>query len=388
MWKDFFERLALLRKTGESFVAATVVKVSGSTYRRPGARVLITKDGSTTGLISGGCFESDLIEKARKAIENGKKITVTFDTTSPDDLLFGLGLGCTGVAQILLEPFQTLSGQEHLDFIAECIRNRRKGIMATVFRAEGESGVSVGSRAMVQSGRHHIENIENPDVVSLLLNECDAALAAEESDSRSIQFSKGACEALLEAIPLPTPLVIFGAGPDAVPLVRFAKQLGWNVTVVDRRPAFVRPDRFPAADSIILSEPADLAKNLVVDARTVAVLMTHHYETDVNYLKHLLSSQVCYIGLLGPSAKAQMLLQHLRDEGFPATEEQLSRIYNPIGLDLGAETPEEIALSIVAEIQAIQTGYPAGFLRNRTGPIHPRAPVRIQAGSNRKRDSR
>jgi len=387
MWKDFFERLALLRKTGEPFVVATVVKVSGSTYRRPGARVLMTKDGSTTGLISGGCFESDLIEKAGKAIENGKKITLTFDTTLSDDFLFGLGLGCTGVAQILLEPFQKLSGQEHLDFIAECIRNRQKGIMATVFRVEGESGVSVGSRVMVQSGRHHIENIENLEVVSMLLKECYAALAAEESGFRSVHFNNESCEALIEVIPLPIPLVIFGAGPDAVPLVTFGKQLGWNVTVVDRRPAFIRPDRFPSADTIVLSEPADLSKNLVLDSRTVVVLMTHHYETDLNYLKHLLPSPVCYIGLLGPSAKAEMMLRHLRDEGFPATEEQLSRIYNPVGLDLGAETPDEIALSIVAEIQAIQTGYPAGFLRERTGPIHPRTPLRIKAGSGRKPDS-
>src|SRR3990172_6907265 len=129
MWKEFFDSLARLRETKEPFVVATVVKVSGSTYRRPGARVLITKDGDTTGLISGGCFESDLVERARRVMEGGKPLTVSFDTTSPDDLIFGLGLGCTGIAHILFEPFQ--ASQDHLNFISECVQNRRAGVLTT-----------------------------------------------------------------------------------------------------------------------------------------------------------------------------------------------------------------------------------------------------------------
>lgn len=374
MRNEFFEKLIELRKTGEPFVVATVVKVSGSTYRRPGARVLITKDGTVTGLISGGCFESALMERAKRVMESGQTMTVTFDTTASDDLIFGLGLGCTGVAQILLEPFQGSSGQQHLDFIRECISGEQPGVLATVFRVEGQLGVLIGASLMIGTDSHKDHKISNTQLKHAILEQGRSVLEEGRSQIQSFQFEEGTLEVLLEMIPLPVPLVIFGAGPDAVPLVNFAHQLGWRVTIVDRRPAFARADRFPRADAVILCEPDDLAANLSITSLTAAVIMTHHFETDVNFLKQVLPSAAGYIGLLGPQAKADMLLQKVRDEGIIPTNEQLSRIYAPVGLDLGAETPEEIALAIVAEIQSVLQGYPAGFLRDRSGPIHQRVP--------------
>ena len=336
------------------YVVATVVKVSGSTYRRPGARVLITGEGTQTGLISGGCFESELMERAIRAIETGKPATVTFDTTSADDLIFGLGLGCTGVAHILLEPYRG-NQPNYLDFIAGCIQKRVSGLLVSIYQP-------AGGHLMIDATTHKTENIDNAELIELLLKESRAVTGKAQWK----QFS-GPVEALIERISLPLPLVIFGAGPDAVPLVRYAKQLGWHVTIVDKRPTFARADRFPDADAVILTEPE---QSTPLEPDAVAVVMTHHFETDAGFLKRLLDSNIRYIGLLGPKAKAELLLQKLRDEGTAPTEEQRARIFAPVGLDIGAETPEEIALSIVSEIQAICSGYSGGSLKHRAGPIH------------------
>ena len=369
MWKDFLDGLARLKESGKPFAVATVVKVSGSTYRRPGARVLITQEGVSTGLISGGCFESDLIERARQVIETQQSSLATFDTTSPDDLLFGLGLGCTGVAQILLEPFKN-SGK-YLEFLAHCVTNREPGVIATVFRTFEISGVSIGSRVLVQNNSSDSENIQNAEALNQLKQESLHVLQSQQSSVRTFSGSEGEFEALVEYIDLPLPLVIFGAGPDAVPLARFAKELGWKVAVVDRRPAFARKDRFPGA-TVLLCEPEDLLSSLNVDAGTAAVVMTHHFETDLKFLQQLLNSPAFYIGMLGPASKTDLLFQKMKDDGVKPTPEQLAKFYSPVGLDLGAETPEEIALSILAEIQAVKSGYKGGSLRTRNGPIHKR----------------
>jgi xanthine dehydrogenase accessory factor len=369
MWKDFFEGLARLKESRKPFVVATVVKVSGSTYRRPGARVLITEEGVTTGLISGGCFEGELIEKAQRAIETKEAALATFDTTSPDDLLFGLGLGCTGVAQILLEPFDGSSQISYLDFIGRSVSEREESVLATVFRVNEVSGVSAASRLMLQKDRHQAIGIQNREVMDALNTECQSVLQSCHSKVQTFPLAGGSIEALLEYIELPLPLVIFGAGPDAVPLARFAKELGWNVTVVDRRPAFTRRDRFPGAN-VILTEPEELSAKVKLDSTTAVVIMNHHFETDLNFLRELLPSTVFYIGLLGPTSKTDLLFQKLREEGVLPSNEQLLRLFSPVGLDVGAETPEEIALSIIAEIQAVHSGYPAGFLKERKGPIH------------------
>jgi xanthine/CO dehydrogenase XdhC/CoxF family maturation factor len=232
--------------------------------------------------------------------------------------------------------------------------------------------VNVGDRLMVDENNQTSERVDNPDVMKMLGEASAAVLQKQKSQVRTFSLESGEMEALVEYISLPLPLLIVGAGPDAAPLVRLSAEIGWNVTVVDRRAAFARRDRFPAANSVILTEPEDLASRVTLDATTAAVIMTHHFETDLNFLRELLPSSVFYIGLLGPGSKTDLLFQKLQSAGVLPTEEQLSRLHSPVGLDLGAETPEEIALSIVSEIQAVRSGYPAGFLKYRTGPIHKR----------------
>ncbi|MCI0414230.1 XdhC family protein [bacterium] len=360
MWKDFFEGLARLKESGKPFVVATVVKVSGSTYRRPGARVLITEEGATTGLISGGCFEGELIEKAKRVIQTKEAALATFDTTSPDDLLFGLGLGCTGVAQILLEPFDGSSQISHLDFIGQHVSQREEAVLATVFRVHEVSGVSVASRLMLQNDRQEAEGIQNREVIDALNTECRSILQSRQSKVQTFPLGGGHVEALVEYIELPLPLIIFGAGPDAVPLVRFAKELGWNVTVVDRRPAFARKDRFPGAN-VILTEPEELSASVKLDFTTAAVIMNHHFETDLNFLRVLLPLPVFYIGLLGPASKTDLLFQKLREEGVVPANEQLLRLFSPVGLDVGAETPEKLHFPSSQKFRPCTRATPQGF---------------------------
>lgn len=367
---DILNAYRELARNETSAVLATVVKVQGSTYRRPGARMLISEKGETVGLISGGCLDTDLLERARNVIGSNTPVTVTFDTTSPTDLVFGLGLGCTGVAHVLLEPLQPIRANMTLDFISDCTRKQVPGILVSIFRVEGEAKAPLGSHLMLYAHGRIEEDIKNPTLVNALLEDARSALAEEKTFVKKYQLTEGHVEALIEAITPPIPLLIFGAGPDALPLARLAKQLGWHTTILDKRPAFADPKRFPEADKVLHARAEDISSRIHLDSRSITIIMTHNYESDLALLKLLLPSPVRYIGLLGPTKKRDLLLQKLREEGFEPTNEQLARLYNPVGLDVGAETPEEIALAIAAEIQSFLTGHSGGFLRDRLGPIH------------------
>lgn len=367
---DILHAYRRFQNTNKRAVLATVVKVHGSTYRRPGARMLIAEDGETVGLISGGCLDTDLLSRAHKIISSEKTETVTFDTTSPDDLVFGLGLGCTGVAHVLLEPVQPHTAHKALDFIESCTRQEEPGLLASIFRVEGELKIAVGSHVQYRGDDMVEENIKNPILVNAILEDIKRAAKAETSLVRKYQLTKGYVEALVEYLAPPLPLLVCAGGPDVLPLIRMAKELGWHTTVVDKRPAPDLSRRFPEADVALHSDPEDLAATLPMTSSTFAVVMTHNYESDLLLLKTLFPSPVRYIGLLGPTKKRELLLQKLREEGVEPTPEQLARLHNPAGIDLGAETPEEIALAIVAEIRSVVTGRPAGFLRDRPGPIH------------------
>jgi xanthine/CO dehydrogenase XdhC/CoxF family maturation factor len=188
----------------------------------------------------------------------------------------------------------------------------------------------------------------------------------------TFQSPTGEADVLLEYHPSPVSLVVFGGGPDAVPLVRLAKTLGWQVTVVDARVAAASRVRFPEADTVIVCGPEEVRLHVPLTSHSIAVVMTHNYRRDLTLLQMLLPSPVRYLGLLGARARAERLLRDLSRTGLVASPEQLRRIHAPAGLDLGAEGPEEIALAIVAEIKATLACRPAGPLRERSGPIHER----------------
>ena len=324
---------------------ATLVKVEGSSYRRPGARLLLTAEGRRAGSISGGCLEDDVAGHAREVLASGVAKAVTYDTTTENDLVWGVGLGCHGVVHVLIEK---LGAQlPWAAVLRENLRRRVPTELAVVWRSP-DPGL-LGTRLAVE-----------------------LAAAPEPAPAPRGQAGMTApnTEVFRQVIAPPVPLVVFGAGNDAQPLVRLARELGWQVTVVDPRPALATPARFPDADSVVIARPEEVTARLALGPDTVAVVMTHHYAHDVPLLRNLLPCPLAYLGLLGPRKRAEKILSDLVTGGLPLTPETHARLHAPVGLDLGAETPEEVALAIVAEIQAVLTGRDARPLRERTSPIH------------------
>jgi xanthine dehydrogenase accessory factor len=321
---------ALLSPNAGASVLATLVTVEGSSYRRPGARLLLQENGIRTGSISGGCLEEDVLARAREVAKTQRAEGVVYDTTSENDLVWGVGLGCHGVVRVLIEPLP----QRPLWALA----------LAENFAAGRSTELAVV---------HH-----HPDQGQL-----GSRLGAPSPGS-------DASKVFFETIPPPTSIVIFGAGDDAQPLARFAHELGWRITVADPRAAFATQERFPVADRVIAAPAAELVARTAPSSDAIAVVMTHHYVHDVPLLRALLPRPLAYLGLLGPRKRAERILADLARENFAINAEQRERLHAPIGLDIGANTPEQVALAIVAEIQTVLGGRDARPLRERSRPIH------------------
>lgn len=354
----------------EKAILATVVDVVGSGYRRPGARMLINKNGFSIGTVSGGCLEADVLERAKRVLKSNQPIVITYDTTKDENSVFGLGMGCRGIVRILLEPI----GKDYflhraLDISLE---NRERQFIATIISSTNSSAIG---------GRIFYDRIEQTDFENTpkifedfreLLDDCDKFFEQNkpseirkywiEDNNEDINF-----ELFFENINPPLKLLLFGAGYDAIPLIKFAKQLGWVVTVIDHRSGYANSERLPEANEIIVANSEDLTDSIFNDENSVGVIMTHNYERDRNILRRLLHSSCQYVGALGPKRRTEKLLAEIGDE---FSDEQLSRLHAPIGLDIGSETPEEIALAIVAEIKSVLANRKGSFLRDRNGSIN------------------
>ena len=244
-------------------------------------------------------------------------------------------------------------------------------MVATVFEVEGDAPARVGDRIVFDQAGEVPSGGGAQELAGAVQGEARSCLERRQSTIKSISLASGRVDALLEYIAPAVRLLLFGAGLDAVPVVRMAAELGWQVTVLDNRPAYLRPGSLPdsAEARLVDFEKLD-ASELDIDASTPAVVMTHHFLHDVGILKLLLASDAPYVGVLGPRQRTENLLAELHDRGFRPDENQLSRLHGPVGIDIGSETPEEIALSMLAEIQAVLNGRTAGFLRLRRDPLH------------------
>lgn len=359
------------QQNGETAFLATLVKTQGSTYRTVGAKMLMTSKGRMVGTISGGCLENDVFERTGQVMHSGKPIVVKYDTTSQDDIVWGLGLGCNGVVQVLIERVDFHHELSPIVFLSKCLHYKQQAILATVFGVEGKVKVKVGDRLMLDDSTTS-SDIKDPNLALAVLTDAQAALDNNHSCIKTYHLSTGSAEVFIEVIQPPTPLVIFGAGHDAVPVARFAKALGWNVTVVDSQANQATYERFPSVDNVILTRPEIAHEQVCVSDRTVAVVMTHNYLHDLELLKMLLPSPIRYLGVLGSKHRSEKLLQDLHTQSIVYTEAQLQRLYAPIGIDIGADTPEEIAIAIIAEIQAVLANRKGGLLRESELPIHSR----------------
>jgi xanthine/CO dehydrogenase XdhC/CoxF family maturation factor len=365
--------LSLYFQHPEKAVAlATLVKTIGSTYRRPGARMLVLTNGASAGGISGGCLERDVVEKAKAACEKGESVVLTYDTSPEEDIVFGTGLGCKGAVHILVEQLRLgSSADELMRFVGKIFQQRCSGVAATVFRIQGEIPVRLGDRLMLDAEGHVAGQMEDQELQPKMLAAASEALAANRSRTMEFELPGGSVEVFVEVIHSPAPLVIFGAGYDAIPLSRMAKDAGFHVTVADVRPAYAQTSRFPEADVVKVVRPEQIAQ-IGLSPNTAAVIMSHNYSTDCDFLKALLPLNLLYLGLMGPRARARKMLQELREAGLQGGDALFQRIHNPVGLDIGAESPEQIALAILAEIQAVSADRPGNSLREKTGPIHAR----------------
>ncbi len=368
---DVLSAIESLHERGEKMALATIVAVRGSTYRRPGARLLVPEEGTPIGNISGGCLEGDVADVAKIVMREGVARVASWDLTADDDAVWGLGLGCNGAIEVFVEPAEKAA--EVAGALRMALEEERPICVVTVLESS-VPGVDAGARLVVHAGGAAREGSLGEAALDAAAEQgAHELLAKETSEIRTLQGSQGEVRAFVEVLEPPLRLLVCGAGHDAAPVVRAADALGWKPLVVDDRPAFLTRDRFPeAAGFVAVERPDEAARFAPVDERTCVVVMTHNFLRDKDYLRSFLGSPAGYIGMLGPAARTQRLLMDLGDDGVAIADDDLARIHGPAGLDLGAEGPEEIAQAIIAEIVAVKRGREAGFLKDRKGPIHER----------------
>jgi xanthine dehydrogenase accessory factor len=339
-------------RTDEALVLGTVIATEGSTYRKPGAMMLIAGDSSYRGLISGGCLEVDLAGHAKRVFADGKTRNVCYDMSEGDDFAWGLGLGCDGIIHLMLQRLERRSGFGFLELLDSALEARASGLLSLV-TATTDPDFSIGNFAL-ECGPDF--STGDPGLMQSPHSPEGTRFSSGHNMSRrywqdTVETGAGVLDLLLIPIMPPPAILICGAGHDAVPVARLAVEMGWSCLVVDHRPGFARPDRFPPDCDIRLIQPDSLDENIDLDRVDAAVLMAHHLGHDRSYLSQVVKASVSYIGLLGPRARRDRLLEEIG-----ATD---VHVYGPAGLDIGAEMPESIALAIIAEIHA--------FLNRRDG---------------------
>lgn len=365
--QDVLRAIEELGTRGEAMALATVVQVRGSTYRREGARLLVPAEGAPIGTISGGCLEGDVCQIAADVMKDGSPRLLHYDLTADDEAVWGWGLGCNGVVDVFVEPAD--QAVEMAGAIRRAIDEQRELAAITIVEAPDDSGVKPGARLLV----HPNGEVEGT------LGDAELTGAAAGIGLDSIRQHRSGlaplpngAQAFVEVLLPPVRLLVCGAGHDAIPLVRFGAGMGFRVEVLDDRDVFLSTERFPEATAFVKTEPGEAADVAGVDRRTFVLVMTHNFLRDKDYLRSFLGTPAPYIGMLGPHARLERLLDELAREGFRPAPGALDVVHSPAGLDVGAEGAEEIAWAIVAEILAVRNGRGGGFLRGRSGPIHDR----------------
>jgi xanthine/CO dehydrogenase XdhC/CoxF family maturation factor len=365
--KELLRIAAALSADPRPAVLATLVKAEGSSYRRTGARLLLRASGPRIGSISGGCLEEDIAAHAVQVLATRRPRTLVYDTTGENDLVWGAGLGCHGVVHIFLES--VAGPPPALAFVAEAWSRREAVVLLTDFTTTDTTVPAGTVFALSETGQSW--SSEAAAFASANLDDlARRQLHAGRSANLPLPSKSNSTEIFAEFLPPPPELTVFGAGDDAQPLVRLAAELGWLVTVIDSRAAYATPTRFPEAKVVRVAPPADAVAVASLDLHSLVVVMSHRYLDDRPVLRDLLPRPLTYLGLLGPKKRAEKILVDLASGGLAITPQMRARLHGPVGLDLGGSTPEEVAIAILAEIQAIRSSRDARPLRERTRPIH------------------
>lgn len=348
---------------------ATVVQVEGSSYRRAGARMLVTEDGRLTGAISGGCLEGDALRKARLVMVQQKAMLVTYDTTDEDDAKLGVGLGCNGIIQILIEPISADQPFNPIILFRSFLNKRDPAILITVFNMDDRKKAQYGTCMLIEKNGCTTGELAHEIMAKEIFADAIHVLEHGNADRKTYLYQNG-YTSFVELLEPVLSLVIAGAGNDALPLIQIAKVLGWFVTLVDGRSNYNTPERFPTVDKRIIARPDEVMQQIPLDSRTVLMLMTHNYNYDMALLEHLLPLSISYIGVLGPKKRLNRMLEELRN----AAQKIPENLHGPAGLDIGSENAEEIALAIVAEIQSVINQRDGRPLKNKV-LVHERTQI-------------
>lgn len=336
-----FERWRARR---EPLALVTVYDTLGSTYTKAGHRILIAANGDYQGLVSGGCLEGDLAERARRVVESGSAAAVTYDMRDEADELWGLGIGCNGLIRVLLQPLTAEEGYEPFASIAASWLGRHPAGVALVV-ASASGATPAGATLLRAADLERRWRVGEAHAGPLAAG-CERAAAHGSAELVTDELGLEVLYAPLTPIPR---VLVLGAGPDAEPLVTLAAEIGWRVTVADHRDAYVEPGRFGTAEAVMRVDPRDLGAQLALERYDAIVVMSHHLETDRRYLEQAATAPARYIGVLGPPARKARLL----DELGSARAQLEDRLEGPVGIDIGADSPESIALSITARLQQL-----------------------------------
>lgn len=365
---------------GKKCVLATVVHVEGSSYRRPSARMLVDENGLMTGAISGGCLEGDALRKALNALVQNRNMLISYDTSDEEDAIVGAQLGCNGVIQVLFEPIDQSDSANPICLLQQAIQDRETMILVTLFNLKEKRSFQKGTTLLIKDQDLIAGGLGESKVLDQIFSDISLVKARRASIFREYKQENKTQNVFIEYFPPAIALVIVGAGNDTQVLAQMAELLGWSITVVDGRPTHARSDRFVSSCQVLVAKPEELLENVMIDEQTAFVLVTHNYNYDLAVLKSLLSySEIPYIGILGPKKKFTRMLDDLKVEGMQLSQSQMSKIYAPIGLEIGAETPEEIALSVLAEVKAVFSESSGSFLRDKNASIHSKLNTRFDS---------
>ena len=366
-------------------VLATIIDVEGSAYRRPGAKMLVTADGEGVGAITAGCLEDEVVELARDVLAAGEPRVETYDLMEGDDDVWGLGVGCNGIIDVLIEP---LDGTYR-----PAIEAFEAGEDVAVVTVVDSDAGAVPERTRAYHTAEGFEVVAGalPDWLAEALAEPADELAGRgradtttvpvpaDADGGGDGDGEGTVTVFVDGVEAPPELVVFGSGHDVGPIVELAKHNDFRVTVVGFRGGIDLEDRFPAADRTATTAPANVREACEFDEETYAVVATHNFIDDRLTIDELVRTPAPYVGLMGPHERFEEMLEEFEDEGRTLSEEELAAVYTPVGLDLGGGSPYRIATSIVAEVLAVHNDRDPGHLRERKGHIHDRVEVAPEA---------
>ncbi len=324
---------------------ATVVETRGSTYSKAGALMLIDENGIFKGMLSGGCLEGDLAIRAQLVIETGTPQLITYDLAEDNDELWGLGVGCDGLMKVLLQPLIAAQDYEPFATILAALDSDAPAVVSTLLESSIKCA-PIGSALVLANGNSSAFGIAD-DLLSKIVAGATKALRIGATISERITVADNDVLALHSVIRPAPRILVLGGGLDAEPLVRYADELGWKCTVVDHRPAYLEKGNFSGAERAICCSVDELRTEVELEKFDAAVVMSHHLASDRAYLEHLGTTDIAYVGLLGPAGRRDRLLAELGDRGGALA----GRLSGPAGLDIGGRGPAAIALSIVVEIQ-------------------------------------